>query len=81
MTKFEISAKLESAGARLGFFNGQARVVLVESLLKIQNGFDLLADQLKNPLFAEEDLNKVKKGRLNYKRSKESTRGTQQTTC
>ena len=27
MSKFEISEKLESAGARLGFFNGQARVV------------------------------------------------------
>ena len=26
MTKFEISAKLEAAGARLGFFSGQARV-------------------------------------------------------
>ena len=36
--------------------------------------FDLLADQLKNPLFAEEDLNKVKKRQVaNYKRSKEST--------
>ena len=78
MTKFEISAKLESAGARLGFFNGQARVGFSGKFLSEDTRmvFDLLADQLKNPLFAEEDLNKVKKRQVaNYKRSKESTRG------
>ncbi len=78
MTKFEISAKLESAGARLGFFNGQARVGFSGKFLSEDTKmvFDLLADQLKNPLFAEEDLNKVKKRQVaNYKRSKESTRG------
>ncbi len=78
MTKFEISAKLESAGARLGFFNGQARVGFAGKFLSEDTKmvFDLLADQLKNPLFAEEDLNKVKKRQVaNYKRSKESTRG------
>ena len=78
MTKFEISAKLESAGARLGFFNGQARVGFSGKFLSEDTKmvFDLLADQLKNPLFAEEDLSKVKKRQVaNYKRSKESTRG------
>mgnify|MGYP002011897797 FL=1 len=78
MTKFEISAKLESAGARLGFFNGQARVGFSGKFLSEDTKmvFDLLADQLKNPLFAEEDLNKAKKRQVaNYKRSKESTRG------
>jgi len=78
MTKFEISAKLESAGARLGFFNGQARVGFSGKFLSEDTKmvFDLLADQLKNPLFTEEDLNKVKKRQVaNYKRSKESTRG------
>ena len=78
MTKFEISAKLESAGARLGFFSGQARVGFSGKFLSEDTKmvFDLLADQLKNPLFAEEDLNKVKKRQVaNYKRSKESTRG------
>ena len=78
MTKFEISAKLESAGARLGFFNGQARVGFSGKFLSEDTKmvFDLLADQLKNPLFAEEDLNKVKKRQVaNHKRSKESTRG------
>ena len=78
MTKFEISAKLESAGARLGFFNGQARVGFSGKFLSEDTKmvFDLLADQLKNPLFAEEDLNKIKKRQVaNYKRSKESTRG------
>ena len=78
MTKFEISAKLESAGARLGFFNGQARVGFSGKFLSEDTKmvFDLLADQLKNPLFAEEDLNKVKKRQVaNYKRAKESTRG------
>ena len=78
MTKFEISATLESAGARLGFFNGQARVGFSGKFLSEDTKmvFDLLADQLKNPLFAEEDLNKVKKRQVaNYKRSKESTRG------
>ena len=78
MTKFEISAQLESAGARLGFFNGQARVGFSGKFLSEDTKmvFDLLADQLKNPLFAEEDLNKAKKRQIaNYKRSKESTRG------
>ena len=78
MTKFEISAQLESAGARLGFFNGQARVGFSGKFLSEDTKmvFDLLADQLKNPLFAEEDLNKAKKRQVaNYKRSKESTRG------
>ena len=78
MTKFEISAKLESAGARLGFFSGQARVGFSGKFLSEDTKmvFDLLADQLKKPLFAEEDLNKVKKRQVaNYKRSKESTRG------
>ena len=78
MTKFEISAKLESAGARLGFFSGQARVGFSGKFLSEDTKmvFDLLADQLKNHLFAEEDLNKVKKRQVaNYKRSKESTRG------
>ena len=78
MTKFEISAKLESAGARLGFFSGQARVGFSGKFLSEDTKmvFDLLADQLKNPLFAEEDLNKIKKRQVaNYKRSKESTRG------
>ena len=78
MTKFEISAQLEAAGARLGFFNGQARVGFSGKFLSEDTKmvFDLLADQLKNPLFAEEDLNKAKKRQVaNYKRSKESTRG------
>ena len=36
----------------------------------------LLADQLQNPLFAEEELEKAKKRQIaGYKRSKESTRG------
>ena len=78
MSKFEISAKLESAGARLGFFNGQARVGFSGKFLSddTEMVFGLLADQLQNPLFAEEDLNKVKKRQVaGYKRSKESTRG------
>ena len=78
MSKFEISEKLESAGARLSFFNGQARVgfsgkFLSEDTKMVMN---LLADQLQNPLFAEEELEKSKKRQVAaYKRSKDSTRG------
>ncbi len=78
MTKFEISAKLEAAGARLGFFSGQARVGFSGKFLSEDTKmvFGLLADQLQNPLFDIEDLNKVKKRQIaSYKRSKESTRG------
>ena len=78
MSKFEISAKLKSAGARLSFFNGQARVGFSGKFLSEDTNMviGLLADQLKNPLFAEEDLEKSKKRQTaGYKRSKESTRG------
>ena len=49
MSKFEISAKLESAGARLGFFNGQARVGFSGKFLSddTEMVFGLLADQLQ----------------------------------
>ena len=78
MSKFEISEKLESAGARLNFFNGQARVGFSGKFLSEDTNMvmALLADQLKNPLFAEEELEKAKKTQIaGYKRSKESTRG------
>ena len=78
MSKFEISEKLESAGARLSFFNGQARVGFSGKFLSEDTKMvmDLLADQLQNPLFAEEELDKSKKRQVAaYKRSKDSTRG------
>ena len=78
MSKFEISEKLESAGARLSFFNGQARVGFSGKFLSEDTNMvvGLLADQLQNPLFAEEELEKAKKRQIaGYKRSKESTRG------
>jgi zinc protease len=78
MSKFEISEKLESAGARLSFFNGQARVGFSGKFLSEDTDMvvGLLADQLQNPLFAEEELEKAKKRQIaGYKRSKESTRG------
>ena len=78
MSKFEISEKLESAGARLSFFNGQARVGFSGKFLSEDTKMvmDLLADQLQNPLFAEEELEKSKKRQVAaYKRSKDSTRG------
>ena len=78
MSKFEISEKLESAGARLSFFNGQARVGFSGKFLSEDTKMvmDLLADQLQNPLFEEEELEKSKKRQVAaYKRSKDSTRG------
>jgi zinc protease len=78
MSKFEISEKLESAGARLSFFNGQSRVGFSGKFLSEDTNMvvGLLADQLQNPLFAEEELEKAKKRQIaGYKRSKESTRG------
>ena len=78
MSKFEISEKLESAGARLSFFNGQARVGFSGKFLSDDTNMviSLLADQLKNPLFSKEELEKSKKRQIaGYKRSKESTRG------
>ena len=78
MSKFEISEKLESAGARLSFFNGQARVGFSGKFLSDDTNMviSLLADQLKNPLFSKDELEKSKKRQIaGYKRSKESTRG------
>jgi zinc protease len=78
MSKFEISEKLESAGARLSFFNGQARVGFSGKFLSDDTNMviGLLSDQLKNPLFSEDELEKSKKRQIaGYKRSKESTRG------
>ena len=78
MSKFEISEKLESAGARLNFFNGQARVGFSGKFLSDDTNMviGLLADQLKNPLFSKDELEKSKKRQIaGYKRSKESTRG------
>ena len=78
MSKFEISEKLESAGARLSFFNGQARVGFSGKFLSDDTNMviGLLADQLKNPLFSKDELEKSKKRQIaGYKRSKESTRG------
>ena len=78
MSKFEISEKLESVGARLNFFNGQARVGFSGKFLEedTEMVFEIMADQIKNPLFSEQELEKVKKRAIaGYKRSKESTRG------
>ena len=78
MSKFEISEKLESVGARLSFFNGQARVGFSGKFLEedTEMVFEIMADQIKNPLFSEQELEKVKKRAIaGYKRSKESTRG------
>ena len=78
MSKFEISEKLESVGARLNFFNGQTRVGFSGKFLEedTEMVFEIMADQIKNPLFSEQELEKVKKRAIaGYKRSKESTRG------
>jgi len=78
MSKFEISEKLESVGARLNFFNGQAKVGFSGKFLEedTEMVFEIMADQIKNPLFSEQELEKVKKRAIaGYKRSKESTRG------
>jgi len=77
-SKFEISSKLENAGARLGFSNGKARVGFSGKALSEDTGLivSLLAEQLQSPAFSEEELEKTKKRLITgYKKSKESTRG------
>jgi zinc protease len=77
-TKFEISEKLEKVGARLGFSNGKDTVGFSAKFLSSETEliFDLLSDQLANPKFDSQELDKIKKQlETGYKRSKESTRG------
>jgi len=76
--KFEISEKLESVGAELSFYSSQYHVGFDIRCLKndVPLVIELLAEQLKEPVFNEEDLETTKKrykGQL--QRAKESTRG------
>jgi zinc protease len=75
-TKFEISDQLESVGARLGFGSGAARVSFSGKFLEKDTElvFELLAEQLQQPAFNKEELDKVLKRReAGFKKSKEST--------
>ncbi len=77
-SKFEISSKLEGAGARLSFSNGKARVGFGGKFLSEDMSLvvGLLAEQLKLPAFDSEELEKTKSRLITgYKKSKESTRG------
>jgi zinc protease len=77
-TKFEISNQLEKAGARLSFGNGKSNVSFYAKFLStdLKMVFGLLSEQLQEPAFNEEDLEKTKKRMItSYKKRKESTRG------
>ena len=77
-TKFEISDKLERAGARLSISNGKSNVGFYAKFLSddLDMVLNLLSEQLQHPAFNEEDLEKAKKRMItSYKRKKESTRG------
>jgi len=77
-SKFEISDKLEKAGARLSIGNGKSDVSFYAKFLSkdINMVFGLLSEQLQEPAFNEEDLEKTKKRLItSYKKRKESTRG------
>ena len=76
--KFEISEMLESVGAELNFSSSQYRVEFDIRCLKenVPLVIELLAEQLKEPAFNEEDLATTKKRYMgNLQRAKESTRG------
>ena len=76
-SKFEISNKIEKAGARLSFSNGKARVGFFGKFLSEDTALitSLLSEQLRFPAFNEEELEKTKKRIITgYKKSKESTR-------
>ena len=62
-TKFEISNQLEKAGARLSFGNGKSNVSFYAKFLStdLKMVFGLLSEQLQEPAFNEEDLEKTKK--------------------
>ena len=78
-TKFEISNQLEKAGARLSFGNGKSNVSFYAKFLStdLETVFGLLSEQLQEPAFNEEDLEKTKKRMItSYKKRKESTRGS-----
>ena len=77
-SKFEISDKIEKAGAMLRFSNGKARVGFNGKFLSEDTALivELLSEQLQLPAFNEEELEKTKKRMITaYKKSKESTRG------
>jgi len=76
-TKFEISEQLESVGAELSFSSGNYRVNFNVRCLKenVPLVLSLLAEQLREPAFNEEDLASVKKRLIgSLRRAKESTR-------
>ncbi|MFQ6613770.1 MAG: M16 family metallopeptidase, partial [Fidelibacterota bacterium] len=76
-TKFEISEQLESVGAELSFGSGAYRVNFNARCLKedVPLVLGLLAEQLREPAFNEEDLASVKKRMIgSLRRAKESTR-------
>lgn len=75
--KLEISEMLESVGASVGFSSGMYRVNFSAKCLKkdIQMVLNLLAEQLKEPAFNENDLTNVRRRyTANLKRAKENTR-------
>ena len=77
-SKFEISDKIEKAGAMLRFSSGKARVGFNGKFLSEDTALivELLSEQLQLPAFNEEELEKTKKRMITaYKKSKESTRG------
>jgi len=75
--KHEISEMLESVGASVGFSSGLYRVNFSAQCLSkdVQMVLNLIAEQLKEPAFNEEDLANVKRRYVgNLKRAKENTR-------
>ncbi len=76
--KFAISEKLESVGAELSFSSSDYYVGFSIRCLKddVPMVIDLLAEQLREPAFNEEDLETTKKRYMGQlQRAKESTRG------
>jgi len=76
-SKFELSDLLESVGASIQFSSNKYRVQFNARCLKkdVPLVIDLLGEQLKNPVFNEDDLNNLKKRRTgSLKRAKENTR-------
>ena len=75
--KFEIGEALESVGAKLGFSAGRYRVHFSGRCLKehLSLVIELLAEQLKEPAFHQDDLKSiVQRRRAELKKQKEDTR-------
>ena len=75
--KFEVSDTLESVGAEINFFTTPHHLQFTGYCLKndLETVLCLLAEQLREPLFSDEELSTLKKRLIgNLERTKEATK-------